>query len=493
MTTLTTTWWTDRRVRWSVLVAAVLLLAYVELLWIDAFPVGHHHTGDTNNLIAGARSALDCIDQGIWRHCGHVPGNPGSGVFPYALLQYLPAMFAVWLGASDAAVLGFLARINVLAFAGCLGLIAWTLRAHARLAALGVLAVLGSVITYQATSGFGEMLAAAVVVAAVASVRSRRPVLMAMAFLVACTAKETIAPFVLLFGLLVARPPGSWMPERRVKYPLFAGCVAGILLNIGFNQFRFGSFRNLNYTQSFMQTPGIRLKVEILFGEWFSPVVGLFWIWPVASFLVTAVLVIGLIRLAINRRDIQSWLPPLLAGGVLVGFTVGLTAWYAPFGWIAYGHRLAVPAIPAAVLVILLVAPEPFNLFFARIGGKFGLAFAVISVLVAVSLPQTFAAWTWRQALAETSAESTDCSGPIYIDKTPDLYFDCLLDVIWTPGLEVRRAAYGGDEVPNSARVLSGATLLALALVVVQPLWSTAQRSEEEDVPASRLTANDTD
>jgi hypothetical protein len=133
--------------------------------------------------------------------------------------------------------------------------------------------------------------------------------------------------------------------------------------------------------------------------------------------------------------------------------------------------------------VILLVAPEPFNLFFARIGGKFGLAFAVISVLVAVSLPQTFAAWTWRQALAETSAESTDCSGPVYIDKTPDLYFDCLLDVIWTPGLEVRRAAYGGDEVPNSARVLSGATLLALALVVVQPPWSTAQRSEEEDVP----------
>ena len=65
MTTLTMTWWTDRRVRWSVLVAAVLLLTYVELLWIDAFPFGHHHTGDTNNLVAGARSALDCIDQGI--------------------------------------------------------------------------------------------------------------------------------------------------------------------------------------------------------------------------------------------------------------------------------------------------------------------------------------------------------------------------------------------------------------------------------------------
>jgi hypothetical protein len=296
----------------------------------------------------------------------------------------------------------------------------------------------------------------------------------------------------LLFGLLVARPPESWMPERRVRYPIFAGCSAGMLLNIGFNQFRFGSFRNLNYSQSFMQTPGIQLKFEILVGEWFSPVAGLFWVWPVASVLVAAILVIGLIRLANNRRKIQSWLPPLMAGGALIGFTVGLTAWYSPFGWIAYGHRLAVPAIPASVLVILLVAPESFDLFFARIGRTFGLAFAVIAVLVAVSWPQTFAAWTWREALTATTANDANCSSPVYVDKTPDLYFDCLLDTMWTPGLKVRQAAYGSNEVPGSARVLSGVTLLALALIVVQPTRSNDQRSLEA-VSASRFTANDTD
>jgi hypothetical protein len=469
----------------------LLVFVFVELLWIKAFPLGHHHTGDTNNLIAGARAALDCIDQGIFRHCGHVPGNPGSGVFPYSLLQYLPAMLAVWLGASDAAVLGFLARLSVLAFAACLGMVAWTLRAHPRLAALGMLSILGSAATYQATSSFGEMLAASVVVAAVAAVRSRRPVLIAVACLAACIAKETLFPFVLLFGILAARPPNSWLPERRVRYPLFAGCIAGMLLNLCFNQFRFGSFQNLNYTQSFMQTPGVRLKFEILVGEWFSPVAGLFWIWPVASLLVTSILVLGLIRLVADRRDIQSWLPPLLAGSALIGFTVGLTAWYAPFGWIAYGHRLAVPAVPATVLVILLVAPEHFNLLFARIGRRFGLAFAVVAVLVAVSWPQTFAAWTWRQALTETAADDANCSSPVYIDKTPDLYFECLLDAIWTPGLEVRRAAYGSDEVPGSARVFSGAALLALAVVVVQPTRSADHRSEE-DVSASRLASKGT-
>ena len=63
---------------------------------------------------------------------------------------------------------------------------------------------------------------------------------------------------------------------------------------------------------------------------------------------------------------------------------------------------------------------------------------------------------------------------------------------MWTPGLKVRQAAYGSDEVPGSARVLSGVTLLALALIVVQPTRSNDQRSLE-DVSASRLTANDAD
>ena len=492
MTIPTATWWSDRRVRWAVAITAVLVLAYIELLWINAFQFGHQHTGDSNNLVSGARTTLDCIGRGIWRHCGHTPGNPNSGVQPYSLLQYLPAVVAGWVGASDAAILGFLARMSMLAFTACLVLVAWTLRAHPRLASLGVLSILGSAATYQATSAFGEMLAASVVVAAVAAVHSRRPLLIAVSCLAACIAKETIVPFVLLFGLLVARPPGSWMPERRVRYPLFAGCVAGILLNVGFNQFRFGSFRNLLYSQSFMQTPGIQLKFEILVGEWFSPVAGLFWIWPVASLLVAVILVIGLIRLANNWRDIQSWLPSLMAGGALIGFTVGLTAWFSPFGWIAYGHRLAVPAIPASVLVILLVAPESFNFLFARIGKTFGLAFAVIALLIAVSWPQTFAAWTWREALTETTAESINCSSPVYIDKTPDLYYDCLLDTMWTPGLKVRQAAYSGNQVPDSARVLSGATLLALALIIVQPTRSTDQRPQE-NASTSRLASKGTD
>jgi hypothetical protein len=63
---------------------------------------------------------------------------------------------------------------------------------------------------------------------------------------------------------------------------------------------------------------------------------------------------------------------------------------------------------------------------------------------------------------------------------------------MWTPGLKVRQAAYGSNEVPGSARVLSGATLLALALIIVQPTRSTDQRPQE-NASTSRLASKGTD
>lgn len=448
---------------------ALLVFAFVELLWIQAFPLGHLHTGDTDNLVAGARTALDCVDQGTWRGCAHVPGNPGTGVFPYPLLQYLPATFAVWLGASDTAVLGFLARISVLAFAGCLGLIWFALRERPRLAALGVLAVLGSAATYQATSAFGEMLAALVVVAAIVAVRSGRPATILATCLVACIAKETLAPFVVLLGLVAGRPDDRWLPRRRVLVPLVIGAGFGVFLNIGFNLFRFGSPRNLNYLQSFRRTPGIGLKLELFVAEWASPVAGLLWTWSIASGLIIVVLGIGLVRLVRNPRNPVDWLPSLAASGVAVAFTAILATWFAPFGWSAYGHRLAVPILPAVVLVCLLACPIQIYEFLHHIGRRTSSVVVAILLLLVVAWPQTAAPWTWRDSLSEMRAENPECNQPVMIETMADLYFECLTDVTWPEDLSVRRAAFPDGSVPLSARAASLTAVLGLALVVIWP------------------------
>ena len=224
MTIETATWWTDRRVRWTVLAAAVLLLAYVELLWIDAFQFGHLQTGDTNHLVKGARTALDCISDGIWLSCGHVDGNPNSGVFHYSMLQYIPAALFLALGASEAATLELLARMSVVAFAGCFLLMWYALRQQPRLAALGCLALLGSAATYHATSSFSEMLAGMLFLAAIVAAGTRRPILILLVFCAATLGKETFPPFLLLLGIIAGRDDeDGLLPPTRVLAPLIGG------------------------------------------------------------------------------------------------------------------------------------------------------------------------------------------------------------------------------------------------------------------------------
>ena len=462
MTTLTMTWWTDRRVRWSVLVAAVLLLTYVELLWIDAFPVGHHHTGDTNNLVAGARSALDCIDQGVWRNCGHDSGSPHTGVFHYPLLQYLPASLAILLGASDAAALGFLARLNVLAFGGCLTLIWLALRQRPRLAALGVVAVLASAATYQSTSAFGEMFAAFVILGAVVSIRARRTLLIVALTALACMAKETVPPFLVVLGLLVGRDEKRLLPSRRLLSAMFAGITLGVLCNFGFNQFRFGTFSNLLLTQPMFRTPGWRLRFEILAGEWFSTVGGLVWFWPIATLVLASCATIGLKRLLLTPRQPLDWIPPIAVTTIGLGYTFGLANWFAPFGWTAYGHRLAVPLLPALLVTALVIAEADLDSALARLGARRFVAGVLLTGAVIISLPQLMAPWTWRAAMGEMGAADADCSVPVYIDRTPDLYYHCLTDTMWAEDLSVLIAAAKGDGASTTARVLGVVTVLSL-------------------------------
>ena len=154
---------------------AVLLAAYVALVVIDAAPIGNVHTGDTDNLVAGTHQAIHCVRTGEFHACGLIPGSNYTTVFPYPLLQYVPAAALVAIGVGDARVVSGLARLSSLAFVACLVLAVWCLRRRPARAGLAVAALIGSSATYQATAGFGEMLAAATVLAAVVAARAAVP------------------------------------------------------------------------------------------------------------------------------------------------------------------------------------------------------------------------------------------------------------------------------------------------------------------------------
>lgn len=468
MTTLTMTWWSDRRVLWSVLVAVALLLAYVELLWIDAFPWGHLHTGDTDHLVKGARTALDCIGDGVWLGCGHVAGNPNSGVFHYSMLQYLPAALFLSLGASEAATLELLARMSVIAFAGTF-LLMWTaLRHQPRLAALGCLALLGSAATYHATSSFSEMLAGTLFLAAMVAAGTRRPILILLVFWAATLGKETFPPFLLLFGMIAGRDEeGGLLPPVRTLLPVIGGIGLGVASFTAFNYFRFSSPWNLTSIQPEFRTPTWGIRFEFLAGQWFSPAAGIIWFWPIAALVLLATLIIACRRLLCGYRLLPVWLPPAALLGGLVGFTAGLSMWFAPFGWISYGPRLAAPVLPAVIFLALKAAGPEITRLLTAAGRRLVVVLVIWLAATVAVWPQLGNPWAWRTGVGSLTTPFADCDDSVSIYEG-DRYYNCVTTAMWrtSPWVvgDVARSRENGATRGRLVGALAASALLVVAL-----------------------------
>ena len=482
MTIETATWWSDRRVRWAVAITAVLVLAYIELLWINAFPWGHLHTGDTNHLVKGARTALDCIGDGVWIGCGNVDGNPNSGVFHYSMLQYIPAALFLALGASEAATLELLARMSVVAFAGCFVLMWYALRQQPRLAALGCLALLGSAATYHATSSFSEMLAGALFLAAIVAAGTRRPILILLVFWAATLGKETFPPFLLMFGVLAGRDDeDGLLPPFRILLPIIGGVGLGVASFTAFNYFRFTSPWNLTSIQPEFRTPTWGLRFEFLAGQWFSPAAGIVWFWPIAAVLLFAALVITCRRLASGHRLLLTWLPLTALVVGLVGFTAGLSMWFAPFGWIAYGPRLAAPVLPAALLLAIKLAGPEFSRLVTAAGRNLVVVLAIWLATTVAIWPQLGNPWVWRTGVGSLMTPFADCDDSVSIYEG-DRYYNCVTTTMWrTSPWVVGDVARSRDNGATRGRLVGSLAATALLTIALAP-ESGARRRRTFDV-----------
>jgi len=474
--------WSDRRIRWAVLAAAALLLAYVELLWIDAFPWGHLQTGDTNHLVKGARTALDCIGDGVWIGCGNVDGNPNSGVFHYSMLQYIPAALFLALGASEAATLELLARMSVVAFAGCFLLMWYALRQQPRLAALGCLALLGSAATYHATSSFSEMLAGALFLAAIVAAGTRRPILILLVFWAATLGKETFPPFLLMFGVLAGRDDeDGLLPPFRILLPIIGGVGLGVASFTAFNYFRFASPWNLTSIQPEFRTPTWGLRFEFLAGQWFSPAAGIVWFWPIAAVLLFATLVITCRRLASGHRLLLTWLPLTALVVGLVGFTAGLSMWFAPFGWIAYGPRLAAPVLPAALLLAIKLAGPELSRLVTAAGRNLVVVLAIWLATTVAIWPQLGNPWVWRTGVGSLMTPFADCDDSVSIYEG-DRYYNCVTTTMWrTSPWVVGDVARSRDNGATRGRLVGSLAATALLTIALAP-ESGARRRRTFDV-----------
>src|SRR4051794_28011790 len=236
--------------RWTgpALVAVIAGALLVVVLLVDGTRWVETRLGDTGVLVAGTHAALDCLRDGTLSNCGHAAGTDVSAVGAFAIFQYLLAAPLVALGWGDATVERALAWVSTLAVAGMV-VLALTVGRRVlgrRWAVVLVLALVSGPMVLYGLIPFGEALATFLCLAFALAACTRRVWWIVVTVFLACLTKETAAPFLLALGIVCARDDDDgWLPPARVLVSMVAGAATAIVVNTGFNVFRFGTWSNL--------------------------------------------------------------------------------------------------------------------------------------------------------------------------------------------------------------------------------------------------------
>jgi len=368
---------------------AFLVVAWIAMPWV---------VGDTSFVLDGSRAFLTCLSNHDLSGCGYTGRlNDAGSMTPvgyWPLLQHAPDLAAIGLGADRHST-----RARLLELLGVAGVLAGVLSAWLALTRTKqrvwfwafMLALLSSPLLWYARTTYGEALAAGLLVCFVAAtVVPARPVFVALAAIAATWTKETTYPFLValgVLGLLVA----ARRTELRVRgqfVGLAAGLFAGIVTASLFNVVRYGKVISPNVFEAQLHTHGIGRKLEYVAATLVSPSGGMLVFWPVAAVLVLAGCIVVL--RSNDRLRVAAAVVVLL---VVAGLAAGFASWWTPFGWAAYGDRLAVPwGLPLALfgLVVWGDALRPYVLRLLAPGWGLLLVFAVV---LAFTLPSIGTMW----------------------------------------------------------------------------------------------------
>jgi hypothetical protein len=413
--------------------AIAALTAFLGLVLVVAIAHPWLH-GDSGGVDKGSGGIIRCIEHDRFTRCDSYPyghqssevagvGFVAGSVDDFPLLQYLPGT-AFRLFLSFMATARLLIVLNALALIGTVALSWYTARriVGGPWPPLLAAALIASPLLWYAIAFFGEALAAFTIVAAVAAVALwARPWIVVPVVAIACTSKETQAPFLFVMCTLVVvlLAPGR-AETRRMIVAIIVGCIAGVALNTAFNIFRFGSLVNTPYMASYFRVPKYSISANFFLAMWVSPNGGILWWWPAALGLLL-VLAFG------GRRTLAGWgFLALLA----INFA-GLSRWWAPFGWIAWAPRLQLPLVPG----LLLAAVVSCGSRAMRTIGAFlksAWLWVVAAFVFVLAIPQLGVLFSTQSPFGAMFTNDDQCVVPRDILQHPAAHYRCVMHQAWT-------------------------------------------------------------
>jgi len=395
------------------IIAVVGAFAFLVAVWI-ALP---WTSGDTPFVLDGSNAFLTCLSNHDYSACGYTGELNYWGLMTsvgdWPLLQHVPDLISIGLGAD-----GHAARARILELLSVAGVVASAVLGWVVLSRTGhrpwfwafMLVILSSPYLWYARTTAAEALATALLVCFVAAtLLPAHPVVVGLAAVGAAWTKETSYPFIAALGVLglvlAARRTGIRMRSRLIAGA--AGLAAGILVASLFNVVRYGKVISPNFFEAKLHTPGIGRKVEYAAGVLVSPSGGMFVFWPAASVLVLAACAIALRK----RREVDVR-PALVLLLVILGLTLGFASWWTPFGWGAYGPRLALPWGLPLVLLALVAYGDVLRPLVARLLASPWRLLAVFAFVLAFTLPNIGTAWRPNASGAFFQQQHPPCDAP---------------------------------------------------------------------------------
>jgi len=325
------------------------IVVYVPLVVVLMMTFNLRQEGDTVALANGTANALACLGAGKIFY--------DLNVVHFSLFQYLFAAPFIIAGLDTKTVVQALAGISFVWFA-LTAIVFW--RTGKRDAGvqgghLNRLFLLTGYLLYYANSSFNEMAAFALFSLLAYSVIAHCRTLLIFLLCLACTiTKEFASPFVLL--ILVFSGAVCNMRESRDLSDLrgFSSFISGLMgvgagtgTNVLCNYFRFGSPLNAPLLDPMLSAPW-NAFTAYFFYLFYSPAGGLFWVWP-------SLLLLLFMQLWLNRNDCKKLVVIFSVSFFIVLVNAGFARWYSSFGWYAWGPRLTLPYLGAALMLVLSV------------------------------------------------------------------------------------------------------------------------------------------
>ena len=338
--------------------------------------------GDTFVLIHDTEQILNCLRGGNFHGCT---------IVHFPLFQFIPALVLKGRGVQDSTVLAVFAGLNWAAFTATVALTWWSLRqgASRTVAMVAVFVLLTSPLLPYSVETFSEPIAAFLVLAfSVAVLVSSHWRWVFLLCVLAAITKETAAPFLFLIGLLgLFRRHDA--PRSKAAYVavVLLACGAGVAINSLFNYFRYDSIFNVQLLAREFRVDTLEQQAINFAGIWLSPNGGVIPFWP--SFVFVCVVVLSAVVTTRPHSEVGPW-PARVLVLLLVGLTIGLSSWYAPLGWIAWGPRLMLPWLPAIVYLTCYFYPAAIERGAAWLTEHPWRFWTAAAILVAFALPHVF-------------------------------------------------------------------------------------------------------